>query len=303
MKKIFGKKYLYDIALDEGMGAHLIIWVTGLMVFFVTLALSVNFALATLSSEWMTGLSGSLTVELRPPVAEKLSAEQAVAFEKNAQKILWLAKRHPAVSDARLLSEDEIRRLIEPWLGEKLASDMPLPAVIDLRLVRDADTFRLQSDILALVPDATIDSHADTLDDVKTLVNTARLFVLLLTGVIVMLAVVAVSGIVRAKFSIHRPEVETLHLLGASDEYIARQFRQHTLRGTLRGAFVGLGAMLLAIAAIGLVTDTIDKAILPHVSLQPLEWALLILSPVAAGTLVAHFTAQTTAMKELARLP
>ena len=42
---MFGKKkkmpkYKYDIGLDHGAGAHLVAWASGLMVFFVTLALA-----------------------------------------------------------------------------------------------------------------------------------------------------------------------------------------------------------------------------------------------------------------------
>ncbi len=303
-KKLFNNKYRYDIGLEEGVGAHLVTWVTGLMVFFVTLALAINFSLTTITQGWMVGLSGSLTVEIRPPAgAETPTAEQMAAFDKKSEQVLWLAGQHPAVSSARALTDGEIRSLIEPWLGEKMAQGMALPAVIDLRLVDGADTVKLQSDILALVPDASIDTHADTLDDVKTLINTARLFVLLLTSVIIGLAVVAISGIVRSKFSIHRTEVETLHLIGASDEYIARQFRHHTLTGTLKGAFIGLACMIATMLSIGYITGTVDQTIFPQLRLQALEWLLLVSAPVIAGSIVAHFTAQKTVMNELARLP
>ena len=128
-EKIFTNKYRYDIGLEEGVGAHLVTWVTGLMVFFVTLALAVNFALTTITQDWMSGLSGSLTVEIRPPLgAETPTIEQMTAFNKKTEKILWLAKQHPAVSSARALSSQEIRALIEPWLGEKMAEGMALPA-------------------------------------------------------------------------------------------------------------------------------------------------------------------------------
>lgn len=300
--KVFRKKYQYDIALEDGVGAHLVAWVTGLMVFFVTLALAVSFALSSVTSDWVEGLSGSLTVEIRAPAADMTPAQKA-DLENKAGKILWLAKQHPAVASARALEVPEIRALVEPWLGENMAESIALPAVIDLKLAKDADTVKLQSDILALVPEASVDTHADALDDVRTLAATARTFVLLLTSVIVALAIVAVSGIVRSKFSIHRQEVETLHLIGASDEYIARQFRQHTLKGTLKGAAIGLAAMAATILAIGYATGTVDTALFPHLKLRPLEWLVLVFSPVAAGCIVAHFTAQKTVMAELARLP
>ena len=75
-RKVF-KKYAYDISLDEGAGAHLVSWVTGLMVFFVTLALTVNFGLSSITKSWVTGLSGTLTVEIKPPTA---SAEDIRLF-------------------------------------------------------------------------------------------------------------------------------------------------------------------------------------------------------------------------------
>lgn len=302
--KIF-KKYKYDIALEDGVGSRLVTWMTGLMVFFVTLALTVSFALNTITDSWVTGLSGSLTIEIKPPAGDdgKASDTEIAAFDANIQKVLKLSQQHPAVIEGRVLSRAEILTLIEPWLGEKMPADLPLPGLIDIKLAKDADVTKLQSDILAIVPNAVIDSHTDTLDDVKTLVNTARMFVLLLTGVILTLAVISISGIVRSKFSIHKQEVETLHLIGASDEYIARQFRHHTLKGTLKGALIGVVCMLVTMLVIGLVTDTVQSAILPNVILMPWHWALLIISPVLAGSLVAHLTAQRTVIAELAKLP
>lgn len=304
MTKIF-KKYKYDIALEEGVGAHLVTWVTGLMVFFMTLMLAANVGLAELTKNWVTGLSGSLTVEIQPPVSAdgKVAPEQQKAFTDSVQKILWMAQQHPAVAEARALSKDEITALISPWLGEKMTDDIALPALIDLKLNPDADTAKLQSDIRGLVPSATIDTHDETLDDVRTVVNTARAFVLLLTSVITLLAVVAISGIVSSKFSIHKGEAEILHLLGASDEYVAEQFRRHTLQGTLKGAIVGVGCMIFTLLVIGYVTHAVDAAILPHLRLSPASWAMLIFAPILIGTAIAHMTAQVTVMRALARFP
>lgn len=303
-KKLFPGKYQYDIGLDEGAGAHLVAWVTGLLVFFVTLALAVNLGLNTVTQNWITGLSGSLTVEIKPPAGDngKPSADQQKAFDDSAKKILDIAKHDPGVTEATALSHDEIAALIKPWLGEKMPQNLPLPAIIDLKLKPDADMQGLEKKLTAAVPAAVIDSHADTLDDVKTLISTVRLFVLLITGVIVLLTAASVSGIVRSKLAIHAPEVETLHLIGASDEYIARQFRHHTLKGSLKGALLGVLAMVATILAVSYMTHTIDTAIFPHIRIAPLQWALLLAAPVIIGSLIAHLTAQRTVMRELGRL-
>jgi cell division transport system permease protein len=310
------KKYTYDISLDEGVGATLVSCVTGLMVFFVTLTLAINFGLSSVAETWITGLSGTLTVEIKPPLSpadgEKVSAQSQQKFDDSVKNVLTMLKRDAAVTEARRLSEPEIKRLIEPWLGrdtdqrngEDTALDaIPLPALIDIKLAPDANVAKLESRVKAIEPAATVDSQSDTLGNVRTLVNTATLFMLLLTSVIVALAVVTISGIVRSKMLIHQAEVETLHLIGASDEYIARQFRQHTLRGTLRGALAGLGCTLLTLLVLGLATHTIESSLLPHLKLMPLQWATLLLLPLVSGSLIAHLTAQATVLKELSRLP
>lgn len=304
-KKIF-QKHRYDIALESGVGANLVSWATGLMVFFMTLALAVNIGLASITDNWVASLSGSVTVELQPPMLaegkDKLDADAQKAFDEKAQKIAALGENHAALAGGRVLDRDEVLKLIEPWLGSAMPADLPLPALVDLKLLPDADIEKLKKDILAIAPKATVDTHDDTLKDVSTLVNTARLFVLLLSGVIMLLAIFAISGMVRAKLAIHHQEVETLHLLGANDEYIARQFRHHTLKGTLKGAVVGVLAMMITLFVIAHMTRTIDSSILPSLDVMPMEWVVLLFSPILAGALIAHMTAQKTVMNALARL-
>lgn len=301
-----GKKRKYDISFADGIGARLITWMTALMVFFLTLMGAVNLALGTAADNWVAGLSGSLTVEIRQPLTggadDRADAAQQQKFSQDIQKVLNLSGKHPAITSAHVLSRQEITALVEPWLGEKAVAQMPLPALIDIKLAPKADTTALQRDILKLVPQATVDSHQDTLDDVKRLIATVRGFILLLTGIIVALAVVAISGIVRSKFAIHLGETEILHQLGASDEYIARQFRQHALRNTFVGALAGIGCMAVTLLIVGAATQRIDPALIPHLQLTPLHWIILFAAPVAGGIVVAHVTAQSTVMRALSKM-
>lgn len=303
--KVF-QKYRYDIALESGAGAHLVAWVTGLMVFFMTLAFAVNIGLASVTQKWVAGLSDSITVELRAPAPEKDRDKQdsgaRKALDEKIKALVALGGKHNAVTAARALEDAEVRKLIEPWLGSAMPADLPLPVLIDMKIAPDADLAALKKDILKIAPAATVDTHDDTLQDVSTLVNTARIFVMMLSGVIMLLAVVAISGIVRAKLAIHHPEVETLHMIGAHDEYIARQFRHHTLKGTLKGAIVGVAAMLCTLYAVGRTTSSIDSAMLPDITLSAAEWGMLVAAPVIIGTMIAHFTAQTTVLGALRRM-
>ena len=93
---------------------------------------------------------------------------------------------------------------------------------------------------------------------------------------------------VRAKLMIHRNEVETLHLIGASDEYIAQQFRRHTLRGTLRGALAGVLATLTVLIAAATLSQSLSTGIFPPlrlIGLQLQELADIFARPAAAQRL------------------
>ncbi|MDD9900011.1 MAG: hypothetical protein OXT65_03440 [Alphaproteobacteria bacterium] len=289
-KKRLFSAYKYDIAFSEGVSPHLVTWVSGLMVFFIALALAVSFALTSVTKNWTQSLTGSLTVELAPgapAVAEKISA---------------LEGQHPDVSSARVLAATEVQGLLAPWLGDAAVGGFSLPVLVDVQLIDGASVARVKRDIAAIAPMAVIDDHAEALSSVTTVAQVVRGFVSTLSGAVLLLAIVSIAGIVRAKFAIHRQEVETLHLIGASDEYIARQFRHHTLRGVLLGAVLGVAAMAGVFIAAGMVTHTLNSTIWPQIQMLPLQWIVLLVSPLAAGCFIAHVTAQRAVTRELESL-
>ncbi len=310
-RKHFNKKYTYDISLDEGVGARMTSWVTGLMVFFATLTLALNFSLSTVAKAWMSSLSGTVTVEMKAPLLpltdKTAAAEEQQKFQTGVHNVLAFLQKSPAVARARLMTGAEVKALIEPWLGqgnENTALDaIPLPTLIDVTLAPKADVALLTRNIRTIVPSALVDRQSATLNNVRMLSDTGTFFMLILTSIIGVLAIVTISGIVRSKMLIHRTEVETLHLIGASDEYIARQFRQHTLRGTLKGALIGVLCTVATLFALGHVTHLLDSGFLPHLKLMPAQWAMLLTLPVVTGCLIAHLTAQASVLRELAKLP
>src|SRR3546814_8077793 len=62
--------------------------------------------------------------------------------------------------------------------------------------------------------------------------------------VVVLLVVLAASIMVafvpRMGLAAHQRSIELLHMIGAQDSYVARQFQNHALRLGLRGGLIGL---------------------------------------------------------------
>ncbi len=115
-------------------------------------------------------------------------------------------------------------------------------------------------------------------------------------------AVAMVVFATRMGLAIHGRVIELLHLIGALDSYVAREFETHALKLALRGGAFGL---LLAIATVALVArlfERLESTLLPELTLSPIEWAALAALPLAISV-VAMLTARFTVLGNLGRMP
>ena len=290
-------KYRYDLALYDGPGSRLLMWVTGMMVFLATLAFAFNLSLSSLNEYWSSGISGVLTVEIPASVSESSTG---------TQKILSLLRRHPDIASADLMSQEQVRKLVEPWLGSaKIADALPLPQLIDVRLKmgKSVNVRALGEQLNLTLPGVSVTDHMDWLKSAVSLGRALRLAALFLALVMAALAIVTIAGIIHARYEVNRRDVELLHLMGASDDYIARQFQNHALASTLKGA--GIGTLAAAVVAFlsGLFVSRLNITIMTQNSLETGDLMTVILLPLIAGCVIAAVTARVTLMRELLRLP
>ena len=114
--------------------------------------------------------------------------------------------------------------------------------------------------------------------------------------------VTAISGAVGARMAVYRAEVELLHLMGATDNYIARQFQRYAMIAALQGGFAGTIAGAGAIFLTGAVSGRMNVDLLPGFALEPLQIATLCALP-ALAALIAVGTARQTVMRVLTAMP
>lgn len=292
-----------DLPLSRDGSVRFLPWIVALMVYLASLALAGTLVVRDMVERWDRGLSGTLTVELPTAPAGGVD-DGAVAL---ALKVLSAT---PGVVSVVPLDARRTAQLLEPWLGSGVdPADLPLPRLMDLRIDPGAgiDLAALGTRLDAVVAGARIDDHRRWLDRVLRTawaIEAVAGTVVLLVGVAAVLAVVFAT---RTGLAVHHSIVEVLHLIGARDGYIAGQFERHALRLGLRG---GIGGLLLAVLTLGGIAAAGDRVgalddalrLLPALAAPPLQWALLLLLPVAAG-LVAMVTARITVLRALKRLP
>jgi cell division transport system permease protein len=290
-----------DIPLNRDSSVRFLPWIIGLMVYLAGLALAGTLVLNGTLARWDRSLSGTLTVQLPPAEPGK---EDALLL------VLRTLRETQGVRNAEPLGAEATARLLEPWLGNALSADeLPLPRLIDLRIDTDTppDFGALRARIAVVAPQAVLDDHRLWLDRLASLVVSVELTALAVVALIGAAAVLTVVFTTRAGLAVHHGVIEVLHLIGARDTYIARQFERQALELGLRGGVMGLVLTVATLALIGHASDATALLgervrLVPALDLRFWHWLLVALLPAAAAG-IAMLTARLTVLRALARMP
>jgi cell division transport system permease protein len=287
-----------DLPLGKDGSSRFLPWIVGAMVYLAALALAGALAADELVSGWRAELTGALTIELPQPVEATDNDREA-----RLQRVLDVLTATPGIAHAEVLGPDAMARLIGPWLGpDAAAADLPLPDLIAVELAGDAavDSEALARRLTEAAPEARLDDHRDWLDRAERLSWLVRLLAMLVLGFVSAAAALAVLFVTRTGLDIHREVIELVHLLGAPDRYIARQFQTHALMQGFVGGLLGLAAGIVTITAIGWLAATLGEGLVPLAGLDGSDWAIIACLPIAAA-LVAMLTARIAVLQILGR--
>lgn len=288
-----------DLPLGRDPSVRLIPWIIGLMTYLACLMLAGSLLLSELLGQWSNGLSGTVTVQVLP-----LDKEPEKALGQRVDKLVRILERTNGVAAVRAIPLKEAADLLEPWLGDATMLDaLPVPRLIDIRLdtANPADMKELRTMLSNADPGALLDDHGVWQDQLANLVTSMEL----VAGFVVLLVGMATIGIVvfatRSGMAAHRDVIEVLHLIGAEDGYVARQFQNFALTQGLRGGMLGIATGAATIWGLGYAASHIDSQLLPQVQLLGWHWVVLASLP-AATALIARSTAKRTVMRSLKRM-
>jgi cell division transport system permease protein len=283
------------VPLDRDSSGRYLPLLVAIMVYLAALAVGGALAMAKLAERWDSGLAGALTVQLPAEQSDDATLEAVVAA---------LAAT-PGVRTAEAMDRQATTALLEPWLGDALLTgDIPLPRLVAVTVDTGAppDTAALQARLATLAPGVLVDDHQRWLARLLDLARAVEVMALVVVLLVILAASIMVAFVTRMGLAAHQRSIELLHLIGAQDAYVARQFQNHALSFGLRGGLIGLLAALPTLYLARLLLQRIGSGLLPELSFQPHEWSYFVLLPVAAA-LVTMLTARVTVLRTLARLP
>lgn len=286
-----------DLALEKDDHAQFLPLLVAFMVFLAIIAMAGVGLVDRTVERWDTGVSDTLTVQIAP----QSTADAANRALENALRIV---RETPGVESARVVTEEQVLSLLRPWLGSLAnQSDLPLPRLIDVTIDDDAglDVTTMGRRLALAVPGATVDDHRVWLDRLIRLLSTVELIGLAVLLLIALITVGTVIFTTRTGLAVHRDAIEVLHLIGAQDAYVARQFAIRALWLGIKGGLIGLVFAIPTLMGLGHLADSMQSATIPDIRLGLLQWVVMALMPLLAGV-IAMLTARVTVMRTLLRM-
>jgi len=264
-------------------------WVIAILIALVVIAAAGGLALRNLADNARADLSEAVTVQI-------IEANSVTRNERTEAAAAALTSQ-PLVTSVRIVPEEELEALLEPWLGASAGSgDIPIPALIDVELQRSAgveEIAQLQTALDRAVPGTKIDAQSTWLRPVYDALAALQWLALALIALVAFATAAAVWLAARSAFANHRETVEIIHLLGGTDEQITRVFQRSVMRDAAFGSLVGLALGVAAVWLLGQQFAALDSGMVGGAQLAWNDWLVVAAIPVA-GVVLAMLTGRLT---------
>ena len=212
-----------------------------IMCFLASLTAGAVYMMNQSAKAWLKDIASEVTVQLQPTA-------DAAETERLVQSVAAFLKNETGITSVAPYSLKESAKLLEPWLGQgEVRTSLPIPRLIAIELSRSSppDMAALQGRLQSRFKTASLDDHRHWQRQIRTVTRSFALggiAILLLVGAATTAIIISAT---RSAMASNHEIVEVLHLVGATDRFIAHEFEKHFLRLGIRAGLVGA---LLAMA-------------------------------------------------------
>lgn len=216
-------------------------WIIAIMMFVMMIVAAAGLALA-----------GSARV-VSDGIAHRHSIQIADG-SRLAQAALAAAQHAPGVVSATQVPEQELRNTLERWLGPlaREQADLPLPVLIDLQLAPDAEPEAVANAVRQAVPSAQMVSHSARLGPLLVVLKSLAWIAASIVALIALATAAAVVLATRSAIAAHRPTIDVMHGIGATDQQVTLLFQRRIAVDALAG---GIGGGLIAAIVLAAVSS------------------------------------------------
>lgn len=286
-----------ELPIDEGYSKTFLRVIVAVSVFLFAITLAGVLGINTMFENSKQQVVSNFTIQVLPMP----SAEDS---RKDLLNIVEFMEKYPDVEQVTVLSDSELRGLLEPWLGNNVDVELlPIPKLLDVK-IRNAKNFdykKLAVRLSEISPQASINDHNLWLSRLLRFINSLKM---LAVTVLILVAGACVAAIVYAAktgLNVHREIIAILHIMGATDEYIAINYVKQITQMSVVAGIMGTLLAVPAIMIVGSMAKGIEAGIFNAVTFGLESWFMVLLLPFVSAALVAA-TAYITVVRTLKKM-
>ncbi|MEO1015009.1 MAG: hypothetical protein AAFX08_07450 [Pseudomonadota bacterium] len=268
--------------------------VIAVMSALAALALAGFIAIAAAAERWTDDLEASMTVQVKGADKEEIDGRTLSA--------LSVLEAADGVSGIQVRPPEEAAKLLTPWLGEGASAYLSVPALIDFKVdaAARADLGGLRARLVGASDGLILDDHGVWNDSLRTAARSGQALTFGIFVLVTAAACAIAAFAARAGLAANADVISLLHLVGATDAFIAGEVQKRFLFVSLRGSLIGLAAAAAAIAALTLIVGASGppEFFLPSFATHPALLAPMLLVP-AAISAATSVTARRTVLASL----
>ena len=195
-------------------------------------------------------------------------------------------KKTAGVESIDVLTQNQMEGLLRPWLGDDFTlADLPVPELLDVKTeVKDDKTAvnlpALRATLSTIDPGIRVEDRGPWVGHMVKAVSLLQGLVLLVAILLILCVLGMIILVSRTNLRLHFKTVSLLHMFGATDEYILRQFQWNNAWLAARGAFGGVfGAAVVFVTAV-IISSKWNSPVIPHIGIGIGHVAMFIILPI-----------------------
>ena len=277
--------------------------IISISVFLFTLTLAGVLSINSMLHNWNESILGSLTVQIMPVNSSNKDKSTQETLEQQ-NKVIEFLNSVKEVEKASALEDAQLKKLIQPWLGDGVNIDnLPIPRIVDVKIKKGADIdFGLLAEKLADISElASLDNHKLWLSKLIRFADGLKALALSVLVLVILVSSGAIFYTTQTSLGLHKYTIAILHQMGAKDTYVAQQYSKRTAYLGFIGGLIGLVFAIPAIFGISSLASGIEGGIISEARLSFQDWMTIFSLPFFAS-FIAMMTAYYTVKRTLEKM-
>jgi cell division transport system permease protein len=234
---------------QRSIAGRSLVMVIAIMTFLACLAAGAAHLVSRAVADWTGAIVSEMSIEVRPMPGRDIEADVAAAAEA--------ARKTKGIGAVRVFTRAESEALLQPWIGAGLdVGDLPIPRMITLTREPNAvpDTADLSRRLAAIGPSPSLDDHRAFVTRLSTMANALIVVAVGIVALVLAASALAVGFATRSAVALNHEVVDVLHLVGADDAFVAREFERRFLALGVEGGLIGAVAAAICYFIAGILS-------------------------------------------------